>query len=253
MRRRRRRRRRGPRTSLTRESSIWITTSTGATLRMLSKIPMYGDLAETVRHHHEKHDGSGYPDGLKGDQIPAMARVMIVADAFDAMTTARIPGRCTWERSSRWRSRRAASSCSRWTPTTRPCSRRRLPRKKATKLVSFAGQGRWLAVATRKHAVVLHDLTAKAHFGPFAGHKSKVDSIAVSPDDKLLATGDDCGQVIVWEIACARDTRQVQTLKLTGGGVTALAFGPDRLLAAAAADRSMTVWRLVAPPTNSGL
>ncbi len=42
-----------------------------------------------VRHHHERWDGDGYPDGLAGDQIPLGARIVAVADAFDAMTTAR--------------------------------------------------------------------------------------------------------------------------------------------------------------------
>ena len=43
----------------------------------------------TVRHHHEHYDGSGYPDGLKGDEIPLGARIVGVADALDAMTTQR--------------------------------------------------------------------------------------------------------------------------------------------------------------------
>jgi putative nucleotidyltransferase with HDIG domain len=42
-----------------------------------------------VLHHHEKLDGSGYPDGLRGEQIPLESRVMLVADTFDAMTTDR--------------------------------------------------------------------------------------------------------------------------------------------------------------------
>jgi HD-GYP domain-containing protein (c-di-GMP phosphodiesterase class II) len=42
-----------------------------------------------IRHHHENYDGSGYPDGLRGDAIPLGARVICVADAFDAMTTQR--------------------------------------------------------------------------------------------------------------------------------------------------------------------
>lgn len=42
-----------------------------------------------VRHHHEKYDGSGYPDGKAGDQIPLAARIIAVADAFDAMTSNR--------------------------------------------------------------------------------------------------------------------------------------------------------------------
>lgn len=42
-----------------------------------------------IRHHHEKLDGSGYPDGLKGDQIPLTARIMQVTDIYDALTTDR--------------------------------------------------------------------------------------------------------------------------------------------------------------------
>jgi HD-GYP domain-containing protein (c-di-GMP phosphodiesterase class II)/pSer/pThr/pTyr-binding forkhead associated (FHA) protein len=42
-----------------------------------------------VRHHHEHYDGTGYPDGLKGEEIPLGARIIGVADAFDAMTTQR--------------------------------------------------------------------------------------------------------------------------------------------------------------------
>jgi putative nucleotidyltransferase with HDIG domain len=57
---------------------------------MLSNIEMYKDLAEIILHHHERHDGTGYPGGLRGEEIPLLARILIVADAFDAMTTTRI-------------------------------------------------------------------------------------------------------------------------------------------------------------------
>ena len=57
---------------------------------MLSNIEMYKDLAEIIRFHHERHDGKGYPAGLKGEEIPLLTRIMTVADAFDAMTTNRI-------------------------------------------------------------------------------------------------------------------------------------------------------------------
>jgi putative nucleotidyltransferase with HDIG domain len=45
--------------------------------------------AEIVRHHHERWDGQGYPDGLAGEDIPLAARVFAVADVFDALTTER--------------------------------------------------------------------------------------------------------------------------------------------------------------------
>jgi len=60
----------------------------GATI--LRDIPMYKDVSEIVLAHHERYDGSGYPKGLKGDEIPMMAQIMAVCDAFDAMTTNRI-------------------------------------------------------------------------------------------------------------------------------------------------------------------
>lgn len=44
---------------------------------------------EVIRHHHERFDGTGYPDGKKGEDIPLAARVFSVVDAFDAMTTDR--------------------------------------------------------------------------------------------------------------------------------------------------------------------
>lgn len=46
-------------------------------------------LVPIIRHHHEWYDGSGYPDGLKGEDIPLAARIITVADAYDTMTTIR--------------------------------------------------------------------------------------------------------------------------------------------------------------------
>ena len=47
------------------------------------------DIASIVRHHHERFDGSGYPDGFAGDDIPLEARIISVADSFDALTSER--------------------------------------------------------------------------------------------------------------------------------------------------------------------
>lgn len=58
--------------------------------KLLNSVPMFVSLAEIVYSHHEHYDGSGYPRGLKADEIEPLARIMIVADAFDAMTTNRI-------------------------------------------------------------------------------------------------------------------------------------------------------------------
>lgn len=46
-------------------------------------------ISEAVRHHHERYDGGGYPDGLSGESIPLLARIICVADCFDAMTSNR--------------------------------------------------------------------------------------------------------------------------------------------------------------------
>jgi HD-GYP domain-containing protein (c-di-GMP phosphodiesterase class II) len=42
-----------------------------------------------IRSHHEKHDGSGYPDRLRGDEIPLTAQIVCIADVYDALTTTR--------------------------------------------------------------------------------------------------------------------------------------------------------------------
>lgn len=62
----------------------------GVGYEMLKNIKIYEDLVEIMRHHHEHYDGSGYPDGLRGEQIPLLSAVMSVADAFDAMISRRI-------------------------------------------------------------------------------------------------------------------------------------------------------------------
>lgn len=54
--------------------------------RILEEIEEYKDIANIVEAHHERYDGLGYPFGLKGDKIPIEARIIAVADAFDAMT-----------------------------------------------------------------------------------------------------------------------------------------------------------------------
>jgi diguanylate cyclase (GGDEF)-like protein len=60
--------------------------------RMLESLGI-GSVAEWVLHHHERWDGTGYPDGLAGTEIPLGARILFVADAFDAMTSEGLYGK----------------------------------------------------------------------------------------------------------------------------------------------------------------
>ncbi len=56
---------------------------------ILSAVSMFKDIVPVVKYHHERIDGKGYPEGIKGNAIPLLARILSVADAFDAMTTDR--------------------------------------------------------------------------------------------------------------------------------------------------------------------
>jgi putative two-component system response regulator len=56
---------------------------------MLSHVPALARVASIVRHHHERYDGTGYPDGLAGEAIPLLARIVAIADAYEAMTSDR--------------------------------------------------------------------------------------------------------------------------------------------------------------------
>jgi len=56
---------------------------------IMQPVELLTDAAHLVRHHHEHYDGTGYPDGLKGEEIPLGSRIVFVADAFNAMTTDR--------------------------------------------------------------------------------------------------------------------------------------------------------------------
>jgi HD-GYP domain-containing protein (c-di-GMP phosphodiesterase class II) len=58
-------------------------------VRILQPLQEIQTILPIVRHHHERHDGKGYPDGLAGENIPRSARIVALADAFDAMTSAR--------------------------------------------------------------------------------------------------------------------------------------------------------------------
>ena len=57
---------------------------------ILSSASIFQDIIPIVKHHHERYDGRGYPGQLKGEDIPYLARIAAVADAFDAMTSRRV-------------------------------------------------------------------------------------------------------------------------------------------------------------------
>lgn len=57
--------------------------------RILANVDTYGEIAAIVRSHHERVDGNGYPDGSSADSIPLLARIIAVADAYNAMTSDR--------------------------------------------------------------------------------------------------------------------------------------------------------------------
>ncbi len=57
---------------------------------ILSTASIFKDIVPIVKYHHERYDGNGYPEGLKGEQIPYLARITAVADTFDAMSSKRV-------------------------------------------------------------------------------------------------------------------------------------------------------------------
>lgn len=58
-------------------------------VKILSAVPFLGGALDVVRHHHERWDGTGYPDGLRGEEIPLWARMFAIVDTVDAMTSER--------------------------------------------------------------------------------------------------------------------------------------------------------------------
>ncbi|MFW6309168.1 MAG: HD-GYP domain-containing protein, partial [bacterium] len=56
---------------------------------ILKEIDLFEDSLKVIFHHHEQYDGSGYPEGISGEEIPLGARILNVCDAFDVMTTGR--------------------------------------------------------------------------------------------------------------------------------------------------------------------
>ena len=62
----------------------------GARLLSGSDITLLDTASDIARHHHEKYDGSGYPQGLKGDEIPCSARIVTIVDVYDALIHKRV-------------------------------------------------------------------------------------------------------------------------------------------------------------------
>ena len=58
--------------------------------QIIDRLGFLDDAIPSIRHHHERFDGSGYPSGLVGEAIPLGARIIHVADAFDSMVTTRV-------------------------------------------------------------------------------------------------------------------------------------------------------------------
>jgi putative nucleotidyltransferase with HDIG domain len=75
---------------LTEEEFSQIKSHPGKGEEIIKSLPFLQEAARMVRHHHEYFDGKGYPDGLKGERIELGARILKVADSFDAMTTDRL-------------------------------------------------------------------------------------------------------------------------------------------------------------------
>ena len=55
----------------------------------MQSVPFLEDAIPVILYHHERYDGKGYPEGVKGKQIPLSARIVVVADAVDAMMSSR--------------------------------------------------------------------------------------------------------------------------------------------------------------------
>jgi len=71
--------------TLTPEERVWLESHPAIGSEMVKQVPQLKECASIIRHHHERYDGKGYPDGLAGDEISIEARVLAVAEAFVSM------------------------------------------------------------------------------------------------------------------------------------------------------------------------
>lgn len=76
-------------TKLSKEEYQLIMQHPGIGAEIISKVDFLKDITGIIKHHHERYDGMGYPDGLSGKDIPIEACILTIADSFDAMTTDR--------------------------------------------------------------------------------------------------------------------------------------------------------------------
>jgi len=74
---------------LTSQETHYVRSHSAKGERILQSMGFLDRARRAVRHHHERWDGSGYPDGLKGEEIPALSRILAIADAWDAITSGR--------------------------------------------------------------------------------------------------------------------------------------------------------------------
>jgi len=74
---------------LTSEEQALMRRHSSVSAEIIEHLEILGESARMVRHHHENYDGTGYPDGLKGEEIPLGSRIIFVGDAFDALVTDR--------------------------------------------------------------------------------------------------------------------------------------------------------------------
>lgn len=84
--------------------------------QIIKPVHGFGEVAQIVRHHHERMDGSGYPDGLKGDEVPLCVRIVGVADSYEALTSDRAY-RHAFKRDVALKILREETQAGRWDPT----------------------------------------------------------------------------------------------------------------------------------------
>ena len=76
-------------TSLTEEEYEEIKKHPSIGAEIIGKVDFLESISKIIKHHHERYDGNGYPDGLCGDKIPIESCILAIADSYDAMTTDR--------------------------------------------------------------------------------------------------------------------------------------------------------------------